>query len=486
MKRIATLLLAVILITISATSQNLSAYLSYSVFNTPENNPYVETYLTINGASINYKMLDNGKFQGVVDVQVLFKKGDSIVNYAKYDLNSPILDDTTVIDQNMLDIQRYGLPQGEYTIEISLRDSYSENVKLTSTDKLEIKFPDGALEFSDIELLTSFEKSDEQDILTKNGYQLKPYVFNYYPQSANKISFYTELYNTKDVLGEEPFLLTYYIRPFETEKKLDKYIFRKRENPKEVVSVLSSFDINELPSGNYLLVFEARNRNNEPIAIKEIFFQRYNPTAQYNINNLLVLNTSNTFVDGIRSRDTLDNYVRYLSPISTDMERLYAESLVETGSDEDLRKYLLNFWVERDKLSPDVAWHDYLIKVKQANKNFKSVSHEGYQTDRGRVYLQYGQPNVISEQYFEPAAYPYEIWHFYQLGDQRDKKFVFYTHDLATNDFQLIHSNAVGELNNYRWQTVIYRRTWDPNSIDDAIIPSSWGSNATQSYTQPW
>jgi len=33
---------------------------------------------------------------------------------------------------------------------------------------------------------------------------------------------------------------------------------------------------------------------------------------------------------------------------------------------------------------------------------------------------------------------------------------------------------------------LFYRRTWDPNSIDDAIIPSTWGSKATQSYKQPW
>lgn len=486
MKRITILSLVVLLTSFAAISQNLRAYLSYSVFNTPDNKPYVETYLTINGASINYIALDNGKYQGIVDVQVLFKKGDSIINYAKYDLSSPMIDDTTIIDQNMLDIQRYGLPQGDYDIEISLKDKYSSDEKLSSTDKLSVYFPEEKISFSDIELVSSYEKSEIQNNMTKNGYKITPYVFNYYPQSVNNISFYTELYNTKKILGDDAFLLTYYIRPFETDKKMDKYIFRKRESAKDVVSVLSSFDISEIPSGNYLLVFEARDRNNEPLAINEVFFQRYNPSSHYNINNLLVLNTSNTFVEGIVDRDTLELFVDYLSPISTDIERLFAQGLIESGTDDELRKYLLNFWVERDKINPEVAWSDYLVKVKQANHNFKSVSQKGYKTDRGRVYLQYGQPNVISEQYFEPAAYPYEIWHYYQLNDQSDKKFVFYTHDLATNDFLLIHSNAIGELNNYRWQTIIYRRTWDPNSIDDAIIPSTWGSKATESYRQPW
>ena len=50
-----------------------------------------------------------------------------------------------------------------------------------------------------------------------------------------------------------------------------------------------------------------------------------------------------------------------------------------------------------------------------------------------------------------------------------DRKFVFYTRDIATNDFQLIHSNAVGELTFYRWQTVIYQRTGDPKALDTLL-----------------
>jgi len=151
-----------------------------------------------------------------------------------------------------------------------------------------------------------------------------------------------------------------------------------------------------------------------------------------------------------------------------------------------MQRYFLNFWVDRNTLDPQMEWVEYLSRVNKANISFKAITIEGYRTDRGRVFLQYGQPNVISDHHFEPAAYPYEIWHYYRLGDQQNKKFVFYAHDVVTNDFQLIHSDAVGELNNYRWETIIYKRTWDPVSVDDAIIPSSWGSKATQSYTQPW
>lgn len=486
MKKILLLTLISFLLVPTLTSQNLRAYLTYSIFNTPENEPYVETYLTVNGASVVYKQLEDGNYQGVINVQVLFKKGDSIVNFAKYELNSPILKDTLNIEQNMMDIQRYGLANGEYDLEISLQDVYSGKEALSSFDVLTINFPDDKIDFSDIELLSSYEKTDAGGSLSKNGFLLTPYVFNYYPQSMNKVSFYSELYNTKDVLGDDAFLLTYYLRPFEVDKKIDKYIIRKRSTPSEVIVTLSSFDISDLPSGNYLLVMEARDRKNELLATKEVFFQRYNPSAEFNINNMLVLNPKNTFVGRMNSKDTLLTYIDYLTPISTDIERAYSKGLGQQTNIEELQKYFLNFWYERNSTNPEQEWVDYLARVHQANREFKSIKIAGYKTDRGRVFLQYGQPNIISDHHFEPAAYPYEIWHYYQLNGQNDKKFVFYAHDIATNDFQLIHSNAVGELNNYRWQTIVYRRTWDPPSIDDAVIPDTWGSKATQSYRQPW
>jgi GWxTD domain-containing protein len=321
--------------------------------------------------------------------------------------------------------------------------------------------------------------------MVKNDYTLVPFVFNYFPENENQLSFYVELYKSKKVLVDQPFLLNYYIRPFEVDKKMDQYFRMKKASPESVNVLMPSFDISQLPSGNYLLMVEARDRNNELLAQQEFYFQRYNPNLEFNLNSLLVLNTQNSFVGNITNRDTLLQYIQYLYPISTEIEKLYVQNQLVTADLTMLQKYFLNFWIERDKTNPDKAWSDYLTLVNQANHDFKTVSGPGYQSDRGRVYLQYGPPSVISQNYNEPAAYPYEIWQYYKLGNQRDKKFVFYTHDMVTNDFQLIHSNAIGELNYYRWQTIIYRRTWDPNSIDDEFVPDTWGSGATQNYLQP-
>ncbi len=483
MKKKYHLVLLISLIINSLLGQNVKAYLNYAVFNTPDNQPYVETYMNVNGSSLHYQPVADGQWQGQINVQVIFSLNDSIVDFAKYSLKSPLVADT-LNRTNLLDVQRYALPQGIYNMHLSLVDNGSPVDTISSLAEIVVDFPLHEMEFSDIELLQDFQKGGE-GTMAKNGYTLTPYVFNYYPEGESQMSFYAELYHSHTVLEAQPFLITYYIRPFEVDKKLDEYYKMKKVDSDPVKVIMSSFDISKLPSGNYLLVLEARDKSNQLIVSKELFFQRYNPSMQFNLNNLMVLNTDNTFAGQITNRDTLLQYIKYLNPISTDVERQYVQSQLLTGGLPEMQKYFLNFWMERNKLNPSLAWDEYHLLVKQANHNFKSISLQGYETDRGRVYLQYGQPSVISENYNEPAAYPYEIWQYYQLGDQRDKKFVFYAHDIVTNDFQLIHSNALGELSNYRWQTVIYRRTWDPYGIDDDVIPDTYGSGATQNYRQP-
>lgn len=485
MKKFVLLLLIAILASSSIQANSLKAYMSYAIFKTPDGAPYVETYLTIKGSSVKCTLQDNGMFRGIVDVQIIFRKNDSIVNFDKYELSGVDVQDTNQVRKNFLDIQRYALPAGNYELELSLKDRSGEAAALVSVVAFTIDFPEREMDFSDIEFLQSYEKSTDTTVIDKNGYQLIPYVFNFFPEWVTNLSFYAELYGSDGMLGAD-YLLNYYIRPYEVDKKIDRYFYRKKIKSSPVNILLKSIDISQLASGNYLLVLESRNRENQIMASKEIFFQRNNPAISFDSTNVNILDPENTFVSVITSRDTLVRFINYTFPISTQTERMYIESQLETADVASLQKYFLNFWLQRDQLHPEDMWLDYYQRVKQANYNYNTVSRlEGYQSDRGRVYLQYGQPNVISESHHEPAAYPYEIWHYYNLGNQTDVRFVFYTKELATNEFHLLHSTAKGELHNYRWQTFVYARTWEPGNIDAIVIPDTWGSNATDYYIRP-
>ncbi len=488
MKRKILLLIFLAVFFNSLSAQGIKAYLSYAAFNTIENEPYLETYLTVKGSSIRH-IASGDKFQGTVIVQIIFRQDDNIVNFAKYKLAGPLSEDTLSGVLNFLDVQRYTLGNGSFDIEVKMNDLNTEDEPITSFDQYTISFPEDTTSFSDIEFLTSFSESDLTDNLSRNGYQLIPYVFNYFPENANSISFYTEMYN-HNIENGSGYLLSYYIKQFETNKILDNFSFVKRKTADTINPVLGTIDIKDLPSGNYLLVIEARDRNNELICNKESFFQNYNPSLEFNIEDVNPFDMSNSFVSAMNSHDTLAMYISWLKPISSDAERTFTVSLLNPDSDiNDMKKYFLNFWVEKDKSYPEEAWLAYKFNVEKTIYNYSTQNTPGFDTDRGRVFLQYGAPNVISESYTEPNAFPYEIWHFYQLPNgQTDKKFVFYTQEIATNDFELIHSDAIGELNNYKWRLWINNRdTRYTNlmNVDDTHYREIWGSNQDDYYHQP-
>ncbi len=485
MRKIVVIFILCMLTGATMQSQTLRAYLSYATFNTPDNQPYIETYLTIQNNSIVQTLGEDGSYNGKLNVQIIFRHNDTIVNYGKYELTGPKAKELGGKEMAFVDVQRYALPEGVYDLELTLDDINGQGKPITSHTTFLMDFPRDSMAVSDIEFLKSYEKKEGGGILDKNGFEVVPYVFNSFPEDEKELKFYAEIYHSDKVLGNDDYMIYTYIRPFEIDSKLEKFFYMKRVKAGPINVLMNTIDISRLATGNYLLVIEARDRHNELMASRELYFFRSNPMVEFNATNVMIADISNTFVESIENRDSLLLYIDYLYPISTSSEKIYVKSMIKMADVQTLQKYFYNFWIERDNVDPQGAWLNYLQRVKEANANFKTVSVAGYRSERGRVYLQYGKPNVIAESHHEPAAFPYEIWHYYQIGGQHDVKFVFYTIDLATNDYQLLHSDMVGELSNYHWQRELYRRTWDPYSIDDVIVPNSYGSFANDYYHQP-
>jgi GWxTD domain-containing protein len=470
-----------------AHSKNLNANLSFTVFYSPDIGPYVETYLSIAGNSVNFVKNDNNNFQASVEVLILFMKGNEVINYDKYQLFSPELQDTSQILFSFLDQQRYTLPSGMYDFEIQIRDMNSNIPPFISLQPLEIESPDDAVFLSGIQLIDSFAPTKEESILTKHGYDLVPYISNFFPEPVNKIIFYGEIYNTAKILGDEKqYLVTTYISQAEEDEPVMGFITRKRETTAPVSVVFSEFSISNLQSGNYFLVIEVRDQENKIRGKNRLFFQRSNPKLQLRIEDIAEVSSNNTFAARIRDADTLREYIRSLAPVSNEQEKLFSEVHVKTADLETLQKFFYRFWEVRNPLDPERAWLDYRNEVIKVNMAYGTLIQRGYETDRGRVYLQYGPPNAISESYNEPSTYPYEIWHYYSLQNgQRNRKFVFYTRDMVTNDFVMLHSDVSGELANYRWEYVLYQRVDPGFDLDRRSVPDSWGGHSKKYFDLP-
>jgi len=460
----------------SAKANYLQAQLFYAKFFAPTKGPYIETYLSVVGNTVEYLKNENGSFQGKIEVTMIFSKDGNVVNFDKYELLSPEVADTLETNFNFLDQQRFSLVNGVYEFEIQIRDLNSANAPFKSIQTIEINFPEDKIAVSGIELLESFSKSTETSVLTKSGFDLLPIVYTFYPERLKNIKFYCEIYNTQKIFGEDgKFLINYFIESFETQRRLSDFVRFKRESAKLVNIVLAEFEISKLPSGNYNLVVEARNSQNEVVAINKVFFQRSNPNVEADYSNFADVSTENSFVSRITNRDTLLEYIHCLSPISSDMEINFVIYQIDNANADikTMQSFFLNFWLNRDELYPEKAWKQYLTNVELVDEQFgfpgKTKGHKGYNTDMGRIYLKYGPPNTITDRPFDASTsgmninnggtangdvgmVPYQIWHYYTLNGQRDRKFVFSNEHLAASNFSLIHSNVPGEISNENWQ----------------------------------
>lgn len=482
----------------SSFAANVTAYLTYANFNLPGQQPYFETHLSVIGNSLQFVKNANGKFQASVDIAVSLLQDGVIKAAQKYTLNSPEVDDTTKALPNFLDQQRYSLPNGEYVLQLSIADKnkVSEN-PFISKIPVKIDFPDDRITVSDVELLESYTKATATGPLTKSGYDLVPYVSSFYPENSDKLKFYAEIYNAKKILGEgEKMIVSYYIESYEKKVKLSDYSAFSKQTASDVNILLSEFSIKDLPSGNYNFRVEIRDKENKIQAEQYCFFQRKNKLAETSLTDLASIDVTNTFVVKYKSADTLLEYMRCLRPISSKSEITYTENQIAAKNLPQMQQFFFNFWKTRNELNPEQAWNDYYLEVRKVNQEFGTYGLKGYDTDRGRVYLQYGPPDTRDVAEMEPSAYPYEIWQYNTLVDksllttnpynkQANKKFVFYNPDLVSNKYLLLHSDAKGELYNSRWQIDIHKRDTQSHNLDDTTVPEHYGGQSDSNFNNP-
>lgn len=478
MKRLITLGFLLVL-AYAGQAKKLQAYLNYATFFAPKG-AFIETYLSVEGNSVVLKKLPNGKYQGAIEAVLVFKKADKIVYADKFKLLSPEISDTTQINFQFVDQHRVALEFGEATMELKISDVNNVNNKAYEiTEPITIRHALDKVTISDIELLDSYAKASALGPFSKSGYDLVPRSSNYFPEQVRYLKFYAEIYNADQKADNETFLVQYYIQNQDKQKIIDSHGKFYKEKSQAVVVVLGEIPIENLSSGNYNLVIEAKNKKNELLATSKYFFQRNNTLLRdYNDSLMRNMPVFGTFATQYTDKDTLKEYLSALRPICISAESEFLDHQLALSDIVLMQKFLYHFWDRRNPEDPYQAWLDYKKQVEAVNNTFGCHAFKGYESDRGRVYLQYGAPNIRSTVPSDPNLYPYEIWHYYTLTDrskrakqQSNRKFVFYNRDLVSCDYKLIQSTALGEVNNNQWRLILKQRDTPKANFDVADSP---------------
>jgi GWxTD domain-containing protein len=177
------------------------------------------------------------------------------------------------------------------------------------------------------------------------------------------------------------------------------------------------------------------------------------------------LQVANSFAGQYKDSLILKEHIRCLTPIARGNEKESILSAVKGYNLIQLQGFLYQFWYKRNPLSPELSCAQYLELV-NACKEFETSIKKGWETDRGRVYLQYGKPSTRVIRNHDPDYWPFEIWHYYETNNHlHNKRLLFYNTSL-NGDMELLHTDIPGEIMNYDWKNLVRSRQMsDPATV---------------------
>jgi GWxTD domain-containing protein len=459
--------------------QKLRAYIDTKQFYAPGTGNYLEVYFQFVGYSLKYKGVEDG-LQAEVTVSIEVLKNDSIIRSDFYLLQSPVMQDSIVDD--FYDIRRFALEPGNYILSVSMQDHLIQGKEIAAIQPIVIDDLAKGVSFSDIEVIEYGKKGGEDSPFYRSGYYMLPRLSTFFPEQLSSLPIYLEIYRS-NTLKDSVCALKQTLVEVSTGNELSNLTVFNKINVAEVVPILRNIDISDVPTGKYELTFTLLSRSMEELCNQTYLFERTNDIeVAWNPENIVL---DPNFQASI-TNDSTAYFLESLIPISNPSEIRNIISTLKKKDREAERRHIQAFWSLTSPTNTYEKWIQYKNQVQLVEKLYSNNFQEGFETDRGRVYLQYGAPTNIVAKETSPTEYPYEIWQYNKIGKFSNKRFVFYNPDLVNNAYRLLHSDMIGELKNPSWPLTLSKRNTNNGTVDDpnSNMMEHWGGNSNDLFRQ--
>lgn len=445
------ILLLSILFTLPLFSQNKVDFeFDYAQFGYDTTSNYVEFYYSFNQASLTVVNTDSVDYiQGILHISITDSAtGEFVVNNSWLAPN--IIRDSSDFNKSLIGAIGFVIGEGVYYCKLSGADAQDSLKTKTIDGYLRINpFLKLSASMSDLQLASNIipQSTNKSSIFYKNTYEVTPMPTAIFGENQPVLFYYTELYNLSDESGSNNLRLNQLV--FNSRDQLiiikSKQIDRKIDSRVEV-GTLHAY---KLPTDTYTLVCTLIDSTaNQGVSSSKKFFV-YNPGVAYVDTFTQQTSSVLSTAFGVMSEEELDDLFSKSRYIATQAEIDQYDLL---SNENGKREFMFNYWESRnnDPLnSESYSYLAYVKRVKESNAKYKAMGKEGWKTDRGRIYIMYGEPSEIERFPNKPQTRPYEIWSYYDI--EGGVYFVF--GDITGfSDYQVIHSTKRGELRDESWE----------------------------------
>ena len=438
--------------------KNFQVEFDYASFRYDSEKLVWEFYYAFHQQQMTYVSTPQGGYRCLIDLRLKIMQGDSVLSEHGWKSQNVLADTTGMRTGDFIDRVKLMLEPGDYTMTLVTQDSYKpDRVDSVKFNVVVDPIPEDRVALSDIELALRIKRNfkEENHPFYKNTLKVVPSPSRIYGNEYQFLYFYCETYNLLSGIQESEYILAYYIIN-SNGNVVNELKPVRRVRPKKYESRVEwgALKVGSLQSGTYTFHLGVENIEGEELSSKEVRFFVYNPDRIGQAEIVQMDPEKFYMVSEFASmpEEVLKSDFEKAIYISKKQERDEFNKLTNL---EEKRKWIYRFWKSRDmdKNSPQNLFRaEYLQRLEYTNQNFDAFNLEGWRSDRGRVYIIYGEPDYIHQHPNEENMKPYEVWTYDQI--QGGVEFVFADFNM-TREYRLVHSSLRGEIQNYEWQSLV-------------------------------
>ena len=375
----------------------------------------VDIFIQVPFAAVQFERTSKG-FEGgySVTVSIYMEDGETLYLEKLWNekINTKSFKESSAKENFNLSYRSIKLTPGKYFIKTTVTDRDSRKEYL-SNNYYNMKDFSIKPSISDIMLIAQMTNVEGNN-------KIIPNVSRNVSENKDEINIFFEIYSNSSTDYNIDYLVT---------NKDNKILYESSDKQSVNESKTQIFytiaDSTLLSLGNYILTVRLKDNNEDILAsTSKTFYSRW-AGLPATVNNI---------------DEAIDQLIYIANPDEIDY--------MEDGKDEEEKsKRFLEYWKSKDP-SPgndeNEVFQEYFGRVNFANEQF-SHYREGWQTDRGMVFIILGPPNNVDRHPFEYDSKPYEIWQYYEIN----RNFTFLD-ETGFGDYRLI-TPMYGDLFRYRY-----------------------------------